>query len=763
MKGNREGIRGMSGGRIAGIALAFCLSLSLRAEGAVDGAVGRGGLPPLQIQRAASKIAVDGVLDEAAWKSAATMELKFETRPAENTPPPVRTEIFVTYDEGHFYIAFRAHDPDPSQIRAHLSDRDTAFSDDFVGIVLDTFNDERRAFEFFVNPLGVQMDLFQDDVGGNEDESWDAIWDTAGKIHAGGYDVEIAIPWSSLRFPRTERDQTWGFDALRFYPRDVRHRISSHPLDRSVSCYLCQASKMTGFSGITPGLNVEVDPTVTAGRTDQRADGDLERPLDEGDVETEVGVTARWGITPSLTLNAAVNPDFSQVEADVAQLDVNTQFALFFPEKRPFFLEGADFFRSPFDVVFTRNVADPSWGGKLTGKEGKNGIGVFVARDERTNLILPGSNGSSLASFGMETTDAVLRYRRDLGKSSALGTLVTVREGVDGYFNRVGGLDGVYRLNGSNNFRAQYLRSQTEYPVGPSVGADLGLPAGTLEDDALWLSWDHNSRNWTAYGRYEDVGRDFRADMGFMPRVDYNFLLAGLHRIWYGERWNRISLGGDWDRREDQNGQLLEQEFEIIGNVQGPRQSYIEAGAGQRERFFNGRTFDEVFGFAFAEAELTGDFYVSLFVEAGDEIDFVNTQAGDLLEIEPAVRLNLGTHLRTRLSHAYQRLDVEAGTLFTANLTQLSTVWQWNVRTFVRAIVQYTDVERTPELYITQRPQDVERDTERLFTQLLFSYKLNPQTVFFLGYSDNSVADERVDLTRADRTFFLKLGYAWLP
>ncbi len=756
MKGNRAG-------RIfRGILIALAVPWAF-AEAAVDGAVGRGGRPPLQIPRAASKITIDGVLDEAAWKSAATMELKYETRPAENTPPPVRTEVFVTYDEGHFYMAFRAHDPDPSQIRAHLSDRDTAFSDDFVGVVLDTFNDERRAFEFFVNPLGVQMDMFQDDVGGNEDASWDAIWDTAGKIHEGGYDVEIAIPWSSLRFPRTEGGLTWGFDALRFYPRDMRHRISSHPLDRNVTCYLCQASKMTGFSGVTPGLNIEVDPTVTSGRTDQRADGDLERPLGEGDVDTELGVTARWGITPSLTLNAAINPDFSQVEADAAQLDVNTQFALFFPEKRPFFLEGADFFRSPFDVVFTRNVADPSWGTKLTGKQGKNALGVFLANDERTNLILPGSNGSDLASFDMKTSDAVLRYRRDLGSSSALGTLLTAREGQDGYLNRVGGLDGLYRLGGSNTFRAQYLRSQTEYPVGPAVDADLDLPAGTLEDDALWLSWDHNSRNWNAYARYEDVGRDFRADMGFMPRVDYTFLLAGLQHIWYGERWNRISAGGDWDRREDQRGQLLEEEIEFFGNVQGPRQSYIELDFGQRERFFNGRTFDETFGSVYSEADLSGDLYASLFVRGGDEIDFVNTQAGEILQIEPAVRFNLGVHLRTRLSHAYQRLDVDGGTLFTANLTQLSTVWQWNVRTFVRAIVQYTDVERTPALYIAQNPEDVERSSERLFTQLLFSYKLNPQTVAFLGYSDNSLADARIDLTRADRTFFLKLGYAWLP
>ncbi|HEX7180293.1 MAG TPA: DUF5916 domain-containing protein [Thermoanaerobaculia bacterium] len=742
-------------------------ALPVRAQEAAEGAPGRGGRPPLQIGRAASKISVDGVLDELAWQSAAKLELRYETRPAENAPPPVRTESFFTYDSDHFYVAFRAHDPNPSEIRAHLSDRDTAFSDDFVGIVLDTFNDERRGFEFFVNPLGVQMDLFQDDVGGNEDASWDAIWNSAGKINGSGYEVEIAIPWSSLRFPRTEGGQTWGFDALRFYPRSQRHRISSHPLDRNITCYLCQASKMTGFSGVTPGRNMEITPTVTSNRTDAREDDTLDRPLREGEVETEPGLTAKWGITPNLTLNAAFNPDFSQVEADAAQLDVNTQFALFFEEKRPFFLEGADFFRTPLNVVFTRNVADPDWGVKLTGKQGKSAVGLFVAQDGRTNLLLPGSNASEVASFPMETTDAVLRYRRDLGSSSAVGVLFTGREG-EGYFNRLAGLDGLYRINDSNHVRAQLLRSQTEYPVGRADNDgdgedDFDLPAGTLEDDALWLSYDHISRDWNGYARYEDVGRDFRADMGFLPQVDYNFLLAGLRRNWYGKRWHRMSFGGDWDRREDQSGQLLEEEVEVSADFQGPLQSFLLVGAGQRERFFNGVTFDETFAHAFGEADFTGSLYGSLSLYAGDEIDFVNTQAGELIEIEPAVRLDLGRHLRMRLSHTFQQLDVEGGNLFTANLTQLTNVYQLNVRTFVRAILQYTSVERTPGLYIALDPEDVAPESERLFTQLLFSYKLNPQTVFFLGYSDISLANQRLDLTRANRTFFLKIGYAWLP
>jgi hypothetical protein len=174
---------------------------------------------------------------------------------------------------------------------------------------------------------------------------------------------------------------------------------------------------------------------------------------------------------------------------------------------------------------------------------------------------------------------------------------------------------------------------------------------------------------------------------------------------------------------------------------------------GRRDRFFNGVTFDETFVNAYGEVDVTGDFFASLFLRKADDIDFVNTQAGDVVQIEPAVRFDLGRHLRTRLSHVYQKFDVEGGNLFTANLTQLNTVYQWNVRTFVRAIIQYTHLVQTPELYTALDPEDVNPQSERLFTQFLFAYKLNPQTVFY----------ERIDLTRSDRTLFLKLGYAWLP
>ena len=405
-------------------------------------------------------IKIDAVLDDEAWKHATQILIDIETHPGENTPAPVVTVAYLIENGENLYIAFDARDPDPSAIRAYLRDRDSAFHDDFVGIVLDTYNDQRRAFEFFVNPLGVQMDLTNDDVNGIEDESWDAIWDSAGRITDDGYIVEMEIPLNQLRFPHIDGKQTWGIDLLRFYPRDRRYRFSNNPIDRNRNCYLCQFGTIEGLENVKPGRDLEIVPTLTGFKTDSTDDPGVV-PLQSGDTEIEAGVSIRWGITPDMTANLAINPDFSQVEADVAQLDVNNQFALFFPEKRPFFLEGANYFSTPIDAIFTRTVADPSVGAKLTGKRGKHTFGVFAAQDEITNLLLPGASGSDSTSLDQDNTAFVGRYSRSFGDASSAGVLLTARDG-DEYHNYVGGFDLRWKISDQHSVREQVLRSDTQ-------------------------------------------------------------------------------------------------------------------------------------------------------------------------------------------------------------------------------------------------------------------------------------------------------------
>lgn len=725
------------------------------------------------VPRVSGKVIVDGHLDEEVWQQAVAIPLIYETRPGENIPASVETTVYLAYDERTVYLAFDARDPEPESIRAHLSDRDTAFDDDFVGAAFDTFNDERRAFEFFVNPFGVQMDMFMDDVNQNEDESWDAIWDSAGRVTDQGFVVEVAIPSSSLRFPSHGGVQTWGVDLLRFRPRRDRVRLAAQPQSRERNCYLCQISKLEGFAGLTPGRNLELLPTLTAHHTERRSSfpsGDF----DDRDEDADPGLTVRWGITPNLIANAAINPDFSQVEADGAQLDINTQFALFFPEKRPFFLEGADFFSTGFNAVFTRNVADPDWGAKLTGKQGRHAVGAFVARDTLTNITLPGAEGSSSFSLPFSSTNAAVRYRLDVGEQSNVGLLATARQG-DGYRSHLGGFDGRFQLYESGRVVFQALTSTTDDPR--EIDDATGRRDESRRDEAWRLTFAHASRSWNAYARYEDIGTDFRADLGFLPKTGVTIALAGGSHIWNadGDHWySKMILGGDWDRTETQGGELLEEEVEAWWELNLAHESYAFLGGGERERSFQGQRFDEQFVNVYLEGKPHPDLYAWIEGNFGDDIDFANTtptfkRAGNKFILGPGIRYRLGRHWQLRASYLVNRLDVAGGELFDARLTQVRLVYQFDRRMQLRIISQHTDVTRNPGLYTFA----VDRSSERLENQLLFSYKLNPQTVLYLGYSDFHRGFDRparedepataIDLTQSDRTLFVKVGYAWSP
>ncbi len=722
-----------------------------------------------RVESTTEAIKVDGVLDEAIWKTAVPMEFDAETSPGDNIAPPARTVGYLTYDQKNLYIAFQAFDPKPADIRAHLSDRDNAFSDDFVGVVLDTFNDNRRAFEFFVNPLGVQMDLIQDDTNRNEDSSWDAIWNSAGRITAEGYIVEMAIPFTSIRFPRTDAEQTWGVDMVRIYPRSARHRLGLQGQDRNRNCYLCQSSRVTGFRGITPGRDIELDPTITAQHTSAREEFPV-GALTSGGTNVDAGLTARWGITPNLTLNAAINPDFSQIEADAVQLDINTTFALFFNEKRPFFLEGYDFFEGPLQAVYTRTVADPKFGLKTTGRLGRSTIGAFVAEDEITQLMIPGPEESDVIFIPGNNRSSAFRYRFNVGETSSIGAMLTTRDG-DDYNNRVYGIDGNFRISAKDTITAQVLGTSGQYP---QVVLDL-FPKQPASTSGLGgrVQYRHNSKHLFYGATYENIGSEFRADSGFIPQVGYRYGNAVVEYSGYGEKgknwYTRWWLGGDYDDMTQQSGELIERELEGWAAIQGPMQSFAQIVVGGRNQRFNDKDFDTQFLHWNVEARPIGDLLVFLSGTFADQIDFANTQLGERFRVGGGVRWNIGVRTKVDLDHSYEDLDVPGGKLFSAEVTQLRAVYQFNIRMFARAILQYTDITRDPLLY---QHSDPSAKFKRLFPQLLFSYKVNPQTVFFAGYSGTRLGGEfeleqgkppvSVGLTEADRTFFVKVGYAWL-
>ena len=549
---------------------ALALAAGIAAAGADQGPATGAEAPSREaftVAPAASPITVDGVLDEPAWATATVVPIPYEWFPGDNTPAPVVTECLVTFDGDKLYVGFRAHDPEPGRVRAHLADRDIPLNDDLIGIQIDTFNDRRRAYQFQVNPLGVQLDALVSDVDATVDYSWDAIWDSAGRLTADGYEVELAIPFRQLRFPRAGGAQTWGFLATREYPRSEGHQLRSTPHDRNLDCQVCQFQTVTGFQDFDIGHNLEVVPTLTGSRTDQRAT--LDAPLESGGEDVEAGLNLRWSATPNVALNVAVNPDFSQVEADAAQLNVNERFALFFPEKRPFFLEGADLFSTPLDAVFTRSVADPSFGLKLSGKQGKSAFGVFAAEDRINNLIFPSFETSSLGSVDQDVRSAVVRYRRDLGATSTLGVLYAGRES-DDYHNHVYGLDGTLRPTDSDTVRFQVLGSNTLYPDAVAVANDQ--PVGGFDGTAWQVNYTHNSRHWFWQAFREELDPEFRADSGFITRVGANNTILNFDRIFWGgadSPYSQIKFGCAYQILETTDGRNLEHSGNVVTVYQG--------------------------------------------------------------------------------------------------------------------------------------------------------------------------------------------------
>jgi hypothetical protein len=684
--------------------------------------------PPVEVQKATSPIQIDAQLDEPAWTSATSVPIAFEWFPNDDIPATVKTDVFVTYDAKNLYVAFRAYDPKPQMIRARHHDRDSGFEDDTVGFMIDPYNDDRRAYQFRINPLGVQMDAINSDVERSEDWAWDAIWDAEARFVADGFIVEVAIPLQQLRIPSKPGAQTWGFMAMRDYPRDVRHRMRSVITDQNRNCMVCQFADVRGFEIGSGGKNLEVTPTLT---------GTSEDALD-------AGVSARWAVTPGTSVQATINPDFSQVEADAAQLDVNTRFALFFPEKRPFFVEGADFFETRLPLVFTRTIADPAAGAKVTGKSGPSFYGALLARDEVTNLLLPGDQSSSLATINESSTSVFGRYRREMGATGTIGGLLTTRRGED-YENSVLAADTLYRFTESDSVRAQFAGSRTRYP--DAFAAAFGQRQGAFDGHAFSIGYDHGDRNWEWGGSFDDLSPEFRADSGFVNQVGVRSGSAYGQRRFRGgpDTWFRnvyVSSGADMTRQYD--GDWTEWGADFNVDYEGPRQSTAGIGLAPNQEYFAGTTYHNFRWSSYASIQATPDANVGITVRGGEAIDYNNAQQADFLTISPYATLNIGRHLSGTFSHDYQVFEDKGGArIFDVHLSQARVFYHFNRRAYLRAIAQYEQVDV------------VSAQFDSLLTQLLFSYRLNAQTVFLAGYSDT-------DSDESDGSLFVKVGYAFL-
>lgn len=590
---------------------------------------------PITIPRFEHAPVIDGKLDDEVWKSAAVFKDFYQIGPGDNIAPSKPTEAMMGYDAKTLYLAFHCYD-EPDKIRATVAKRDEVFNEDNVRIFLDTFNDQRRAYVLGWNPLGVQADGIMTE-GSGTDFSIDIVMESKGMITSDGWTLEVAIPFKSLRY-EAGKGKLWGLHVWRNIDRFNDEIDSWMPNSRDISSQLAQQGHITGLENISTEHTLEIIPSVTVSESGKRVSAltpaDLSvnpARLDPGRLLNEplafdLGVTAKYSLTPTVTLDMAINPDFAQVEADATVVTANQRFPIFFEEKRPFFLEGIDIFQTPIQAVHTRSIVDPDIAVKLSGKRGKNTFGLLVASDNAPGNFTaeerqqdPASLAGIARFIDKNAYVGILRLKRDVGKQSYLGLIMTSYNFIEKH-NQLGGIDGRIQISKQKTFRFQVAASTSRrcffepalnaHRPGPSDGCFVGFdPAPdnltrpgetnnyyrTGNGLAYRYSYNRDGRNFFYGANGNGQTQDYRADLGFTRRLNTNF--AGVYVGYVSEqkpkakliRWNiNDNVGTNF------NWQGLSQNFnhEISMGFSFQRNTFFGVG------FDNGyeRVFEEEFG-----------------------------------------------------------------------------------------------------------------------------------------------------------------------
>src|SRR5436853_2432806 len=396
---------------------------------------------------------IDGKLDDEAWKQSIVLKDFFQTSPGDNIAPSKPTEMMIGFDAKTLYFGFHCYD-EPDKVRASIAKRDNVFGEDNVRVYLDTFNDQRRAYILGWNPFGIQQDgIYTENQG--TDFSVDIVMESKGIITSDGWTLEVAIPFKSLRYA-AGKGKLWGIHVWRNIDRFNDEIDSWMPNSRDISSLLTQEGHLTGLEGISTERTLELIPSLTVSETGKRiaalpagATGlDPGRFVNEH-LKFDPGVSVKFGLTPTVTLDFSLNPDFAQVEADQTVVTANQRFPIFFEEKRPFFLEGIDIFKTPLQAVHTRAIVDPDAAAKLTGKRGRNTFGFLIASDNAPgNFAAEEKTDPVNARFvGKNAYIAVLRLKRDIGKKdSSIGLLATSYNFIEKH-NQLAAIDGRFRID----------------------------------------------------------------------------------------------------------------------------------------------------------------------------------------------------------------------------------------------------------------------------------------------------------------------------
>jgi len=499
-----------------------------------------------------------------------------QQQPSDGKPGTQRTEVYLGYDQANLYMVWVCWDANPAAIRGHLTRREavTPPDDDYVELTLDTFHDQRHGFLFDVNPRGVQSDaLWSEDSGA--DYSYDTVWDSSSKLTKQGYVVWISIPFRSIRF-HPANEQVWGVTLMRYIARNDEYdywpRVSS-----TISGRLNQEALITGVESVSPGRNMQFNPYGYLSSLRNLDDRDPVQPrFDNRDLQGKIGLDSKFVFHDSLVLDTTINPDFAQIESDQPQNTVNQRFEVFFPEKRPFFLENSNFFSDTnigvyqtSRLLFTRRIIEPSFGARLTGKQGPWNLGFFVADDRSPGLMVP--DNSPLT--GTRAYFAVGRVSRDIGEQSSVGAIYVDRE-YNGNFNRVGGLDASIRLgkNWTSWFRSVVSSTYaTSDVVNALTTANSSGAGSSIAPPTVGYTFGQNhegvlngiGRRFSYELQYQDITPNFHTDAGFVPRVDIRNIAQYFHFYWRPEGKHLVFQGPELNTHDiwDHNGVGLQHAY----------------------------------------------------------------------------------------------------------------------------------------------------------------------------------------------------------
>jgi len=618
-------------------------------------------------------------------------------------PAPVASRAWLTYDDRYFYAAFEFSEPDIKSLRAPFGDHDNLSGDtDYGGVILDTRNEAKGAILMLANPHNIQYDAITNDASG-EDSSFDLYWDSAARIGKDAWYLEMRIPFSSLRYGAAD-PQTWGILLYRNRPRQFHTQMFNVKLPRGSSCFICHEGKISGLAGLPHGGHYVFAPYGTVKRDGQPPGGVAGAPL-ASHTKVDGGLDVKWIPTASTAFDATVNPDFSQVESDVAQISANQRFALFYPEKRPFFLEGLDLFSTPIQAVYTRQVTAPRWGARATGELAGTAYTLLAAEDRGGgSVIIPGPQSSHFANQDFSSRVVIGRARRDLGSGFA-SFLLTDREIAGGGFNRVAGPDFQWRPNGADRITGQLLLSQTRTPDLPALDAEWD--GRELRSHALYLQWARTTRHFDGSLTYRDIGDDFRADLGFLPQVGVRDGRAAGGYTLYPESgpFRNVHPYTVLHEIDGTNGDLLLRQVAPGIEAQGFWSSYIDL----EPRFESIRVGDRLFQYHYlatvvqmSPSRAIGQ--VSLNATFGQAVDFDNARPGHGAQITLSTVLRPTDHLELVLNGGRQWLDVSpggvSGRLFTAQVARVKATYTFSARTFLRLIAQKVRLDRDPALHL---------------------------------------------------------------